>query len=140
MSQERSVEERRAAQSPLANVSRRIVQLHKEYYGKGPTQAKTFYRGELVVVVLRGGFTKAEETLREGGHPDAVIRQRSEFQLVMRERFQQVVEQELGRSVLAFMSASHQHPDLMAEVFVLEPSESAPDESVVLEDFHPESD
>jgi uncharacterized protein YbcI len=140
MSQERSIEERQAAQSPLANVSRRIVQLHKEYYGKGPTRAKTFYRGELVVVLLRGGFTKAEETLLEGGRPDAVIRQRSEFQLVMRERFQQVVEQELGRTVLAFMSASHQHPDMMAEVFVLEPSESAADEVVVLEDFNPGGD
>jgi hypothetical protein len=25
------------------NISRRIVQLHKEFYGKGPTQAKTYY-------------------------------------------------------------------------------------------------
>jgi uncharacterized protein YbcI len=140
MSQERSVEERPAAQSPLANVSRRIVQLHKEYYGKGPTQAKTFYRGELVVVLLRGGFTKAEETLLEGGRADAVIRQRTEFQLVMRERFQQVVEEELGRTVLAFMSASHQHPDMMAEVFVLEPADTVPDESITLEDFPAEGD
>jgi uncharacterized protein YbcI len=33
------------------NISRRIVQLRKEFYGKGPTKANTYYHDDLVVVV-----------------------------------------------------------------------------------------
>jgi uncharacterized protein YbcI len=107
--------------SPLANISRRLVGLHKEYYGKGPTKAKTYYNDDLVVVLLRGGFTRVEETLRREGRAQAVIDQRGEFQEVMRERYGAVIEEEIGRKVIAFMSGSHQEPDLLAEVFVLEP-------------------
>ena len=47
----------------MAAISRRIVHLLKEYYGKGPTKARTYHWGELVVVLLSGGFTRAEKTL-----------------------------------------------------------------------------
>ena len=52
----------RQQSSALANISRRIVQLHKEFYGKGPTKAKTYYSDDLVVVLMRGGYTKVEDT------------------------------------------------------------------------------
>jgi uncharacterized protein YbcI len=102
------------------NISRRIVQLHKEFYGKGPTRAKTYINGDLVVVLMRGGFTRVEETLRQEGRGDSVVQQRADFQDVMVTRFKQVVEEETGRKVVAMMSGSHQHPDLLGEVFVLE--------------------
>lgn len=105
----------------LANISRRIVQLHKEYYGKGPTRAKTYVADDLVVVLMRGGFSRAEETLLEEGRGHAVIAQRMAFQEVMRPRFQAVIEEELGRRVSGFMSGSHQHPDMIGEMFLLEP-------------------
>lgn len=66
-----------------ANIARRIVQLHKEFYGKGPTKAKTYYHEDIVVVLLRGGFTRVEETLLQGGRGDSVLQQRSDFQHVM---------------------------------------------------------
>ena len=116
------------------NISRRIVQLHKEYYGRGPTKAKTYLHGDLVVVLMRGGFTRVEETLLQGGRRDAVVQQRMEFQEVMMDRFKEVVAEETGRKVVAMMSGSHQHPDLLGEVFVLEdtdllaPVEAPPDE------------
>jgi uncharacterized protein YbcI len=50
-----------------ANISRRIVQLHKEFYGKGPTRAKTYYHDDVIVVLMRGAFTRVEETLLERG-------------------------------------------------------------------------
>ena len=59
-------------QSMLATISRRIVQLHKQYYGKGPTKAKTYYHGDLVVVLMRGGFTPVEETLLQSGRGESV--------------------------------------------------------------------
>jgi uncharacterized protein YbcI len=116
------------------NISRRIVQLHKEFYGRGPTKAKTYVHGELVVVLMRGGFTRVEETLLESGRGEAVIQQRMEFQEVMMGRFKEVVAEETGRKVVAMMSGSHQHPDLLGEIFVLEdtdllaPVEAPPDE------------
>ena len=112
----------------LANISRRIVQLHKEFYGKGPTKAKTYYYDDLVVVLMRGGFTRVEETLLQSGRGDAVKQQRAEFQQAMRDPFKQVVEEETGRKVVAFMSTSHQHPDLLGEMFVLESAEVLADE------------
>jgi uncharacterized protein YbcI len=107
----------------LANISRRIVQLHKEFYGKGPTKAKTYYYDDLVVVLMRGGFTPVEETLLQSGRGESVKQQRSDFQQAMRGPFVQVVEEETGRKVVAFMSTSHQHPDLLGEMFVLESAE-----------------
>ena len=104
----------------LGNISRRIVQLHKEFYGRGPTKAKTYISGDVVVVLMRGGFTRVEETLLEEGRGDSVISQRMDFQEVMVDRFKQVVEEETGRKVVAMMSGSHQHPDLLGEMFVLE--------------------
>jgi hypothetical protein len=44
-----------------------VVALLKEYYGRGPTQAKTCYQDDLVVCLLRGGFTRVEQTLLDGG-------------------------------------------------------------------------
>ncbi len=57
----------------------------KEFYGRGPTRAKSYYEDDLVVCVLRGGFSRVEQTLLEGGRGTAVIQQRMEFQEVMRE-------------------------------------------------------
>lgn len=106
-----------------SRISRRMVQLHKEYYGKGPTKAKTYYFDDTVLVLLRGGYTKVEETLMRDGRGAAVIEQRMEFQNAMRERFNGVIEEATGRPVIAFMSGNHQEPDLLAEVFVLGPTD-----------------
>ena len=105
------------------NISRRMVQLHKEFYGRGPEKAKTYYNGDLVVVLMRGGFTRVEETLLQEGRGDSVRQQRADFQHVMLGRFSEVIENETGRKVVAMMSGSHQQPDLLSEVFVLETSD-----------------
>ena len=60
--------------------------------GEGPTRAKSYYDDDLVVCVLRGGFSRVEQTLLEGGRGTAVIQQRMEFQEVMRSRFVEVIE------------------------------------------------
>ena len=104
-------------------VSDGMVALLKEYYGVGPTQTKTYYSDDLVVCLLRGGFTRVEKTLLEGGRGTAVIQQRMEFQEVMRDRFVQVIEAATGRRVVGFMSGNQQNPDMICEVFVLAPTD-----------------
>jgi uncharacterized protein YbcI len=100
-----------------------MVALLKEYYGRGPTRAKSYYEDDLVVCVLRGGFSRVEQTLLEGGRGAAVIQQRMEFQELMRQRFEAVIERATGRQVIGFMSGNQQHPDMMCEVFILSPTD-----------------
>jgi uncharacterized protein YbcI len=107
----------------LTAISDGMVGLLKEFYGRGPTRAKSYYEDDLVVCVLRGGFSKVEKTLLEGGRGTAVIQQRMEFQEVMRARFTEVIEGATGRTVIGFMSGNQQHPDLMCEVFILAPTD-----------------
>jgi uncharacterized protein YbcI len=100
-----------------------MVALLKEFYGRGPTRAKTYYQDDLVVCLLRGGFTRVEQTLLEGGRGDSVIQQRMDFQDLMRERFVAVIEDTTGRQVIGFMSGNQQDPDIMCEVFILAPTD-----------------
>lgn len=106
-------------------ISDGIVALLKEFYGRGPERTKTYVTDDLVVCLLRGGFTRVEQTLLEGGHSEDVIRQRMAFQQVMRHRFEDVVEQATGRKVVGFMSGNHQDPDMICEIFVLAPNDIA---------------
>ena len=107
----------------LTAISDGMVALLKEYYGRGPTQAKTCYHDDRAVCLLRGGFTRVEQTLLDGGRGHAVIQQRMEFQEVMRDRFQAVIEHATGRRVIGFMSGNQQNPDMICEVFVLTPAD-----------------
>ncbi len=95
----------------------------KEFYGRGPTQAKSYYDDDLVVCVLRGGFSRVEQTLLEGGRGAIVVQQRVEFQELMRDRFEAVIQEATGRRVIGFMSGNQQDPDMMCEVFILAPTD-----------------
>jgi uncharacterized protein YbcI len=123
MSAQENATERKAHGDELTAISDGMVALLKEFYGRGPTRAKSYYQDDLVVCVLRGGFSRVEQTLLDGGRGTAVIQQRMEFQELMRERFEEVIERVTGRNVIGFMSGNQQDPDLMCEVFILNPTE-----------------
>lgn len=103
----------------LTEISNGLVALFKDYYGIGPTQAKTYYHDDVVVCVMRRGLTRAEQTLLAGNRGQVVIEQWMAFQEVMRERFEGVVQRATGRRVIGFMSGSQQDPEMICEVFVL---------------------
>ncbi len=107
----------------LTAISDGMVALLREFYGRGPTRTKSYYQDDLVVCVLRGGFSRVEQTLLDGGRGNDVIQQRMAFQEVMRDRFTGVIEQATGRPVIGFMSGNQQDPDLMCEVFILGPTD-----------------
>jgi uncharacterized protein YbcI len=107
----------------LTAISDGLVALLKEFYGRGPTRAKSYFEDDLVVCVLRGGFSRVEQTLLDGGRGAAVINQRMEFQEVMRQRFEAVIEDATGQRVIGFMSGNQQEPNMMCEVFVLAPTD-----------------
>lgn len=108
----------------LAQISTGLVQLHSHYYGKGPTKAKTHLLDDVVVCVLRGGFTTVERTLLDTGQEESVYQMRRSFQQAMDAEFRRVIEEASGRKVVAYMSSIHADPDLAVELFVLEPLDS----------------
>ena len=102
---------------------RAVYALHRRFYGKGPTEAKTYAINATVICILEGGFTTVERTLIDGQDVEAVLKVRRSFQRAMERQFMQVVEEALGRKVIAYMSQIHADPDLAVELFVLEPEE-----------------
>jgi uncharacterized protein YbcI len=124
----------------LTAISDGLVALLKEFYGRGPTRAKSYFEDDLVVCVLRGGFSRVEQTLLDGGRGAAVIQQRMEFQDVMRERFDAVIEAATGRQVIGFMSGNQQQPDMMCEVFILAPTDLVDDDELPVGGSSPSSD
>ena len=109
----------------LAEVTKGMVSLHRRFYGKGPTKAKTYAVNDTVICVLEGGFTTVERTLIDEHDVEAVLQIRRSFQRAMEGEFTEVVESALGRKVIAYMSQIHADPDLAVELFVLEPQAGA---------------
>jgi uncharacterized protein YbcI len=104
----------------MASVTNDLVRLHSEYYGKGPTKARSYVVSDTVVSILEGGFTTVEATLIAEGKSRAVHDVRRSFQAAMEDRFRAVVERATGRRVIAYMSQTHTDPDLAIELFVLD--------------------
>jgi uncharacterized protein YbcI len=114
-----SEEQQRTLGEMRAMISREIVRLQAEYYGKGPTRAKTYIVEDLVVVILEETFTRAEKTLADRGERDAIQHIRRRFQQQMAESFTSIVEQATGRKVRAFLSETHIDEDVSVETFLL---------------------
>jgi uncharacterized protein YbcI len=104
-----------------ASISTGLVQLHRQYYGKGPTKAKTYFVNDTVICILEGGFTTVERTLLADGQGEMVHSLRHSFQKAMQRQFTDVIETATERTVIAYMSQVHNDPDLAVELFVLEP-------------------
>jgi uncharacterized protein YbcI len=106
--------------SAQAEISRRLVQIMKEHTGRGPTRTRTTISDDVVVCLMRAGFTTAERTLVAAGREDTVHEVREGIQESARRSMVAAVEEVTGRAVTAFMSANHVDPDLAVEIFVLE--------------------
>jgi uncharacterized protein YbcI len=105
----------------LSAISNGITRLHRDHYGRGATTVRTVMQRNFVMCMLEDIYTPVERTLVDAGRWDAVRETRTIFQDTMRTQFVEVVENALGRKVLAFMSQVHLDPDMSAEIFVLEP-------------------
>ena len=118
------MDQQHESQSPSAKIATSAVQVLHEYTGRGPTKAKTTIEESVVTILLADTLTTGERTLVENGRADRVIQLRHDYQLVMRDDLVEIVERELDRKVIAFMSQNHIDPDLAVEVFVLEPADA----------------
>ena len=113
--------ESRARGSTAAAISNEAVRLLHDYTGRGPTKARTSINRDSVMVLFGDTLTKGERRLADLGDGGAVLQMRHRFQQAMREDLIALVEKQMERKVIAFMSANHLDPDMAVEVFVLEP-------------------
>jgi uncharacterized protein YbcI len=110
-----------AAESTRAMISREMVRLYKETFGRGPTKAHTVISGDLVVCTLENSFTPAELNLVEMGEHQRLRDVRLFFQYSSEEEVRGVIEEATGRKVRAFVSGTDAAQDVSTEVFYLEP-------------------
>jgi uncharacterized protein YbcI len=103
-----------------AALSNALVALMKEYWGKGPTAAKSFLNDEYVVTIFEGGLTRNEETLLAAGEHDLVRKYRLAFQQAIRQEMSGAVERITGRRVLDYHSQIVFDPPRGFEIFVLD--------------------
>jgi uncharacterized protein YbcI len=104
----------------LAAVTNGIVKLFRDYYGRGPTKAKSYLLDDRIIVcVLEDTMTKVEQTLVENGEGQKVRDVRLTFQEAMADEFMGVVTAIMGRKVIAYHSQMTLDPDIGFEFFVL---------------------
>jgi uncharacterized protein YbcI len=103
-----------------AAITRAVVRYYRAHVGRGPKKAQTFYRRNVIVVVLEEMMTKAEQTLIARGKHDAVAQIRDAFQETMRDDLIASVEDLTGAKVRAFMGGNSIDPDMSVEVFILD--------------------
>src|SRR5829696_4581800 len=104
----------------VAEISNAMVGLKKEFYGKGPTKAKTYINDNYVLCVLQGGLTRNEETLLAAGEEHLVRQYRLRFQEVMAAPTTEAIERLTGRKVIGYHSQITFQPDYAFEIFVLD--------------------
>jgi uncharacterized protein YbcI len=110
--------------SVRAELSREMVRLYKEQFGRGPTKAKTEFAGrDTVLCTLEDSMTPAERSLAALGEHQRLRDTRLYFQHATEDQFTGIVERVLGRKVRAFISGIDTERDVSAEVFYLTPEE-----------------
>jgi uncharacterized protein YbcI len=92
--------------SILADVSREMVRLYKEQFGRGPTKARTDWAGpDTLITLLEDTLTPAERNLTRLGEHQRVRDMRTFFQYATVEDFCSPIERLTGRKVRGFLSS-----------------------------------
>jgi uncharacterized protein YbcI len=115
----------RAGHAPgqLTQITRAIVTIYKEQFGRGPEHAHTHYAGgNTIICVLAGTLTPVEQTLARIGNHQELQSIRQLFQAAAEGDFRAAVEMITRRQVVSFMSGNDVRNDLASEIFVLAPT------------------
>ena len=102
----------------LARLSDDMVRAKKQFFGKGPEQAKSYMLDDMLFVVMRGGLTTAEQTMLRFGRQNMVRQFRQLFENEMTEVLTGLVEEATGRTVVNYQSQIMFDPDIIVEMFV----------------------
>jgi uncharacterized protein YbcI len=113
-------------ESVRAEISRRMVKIYKDQFGRGPTKARTDFAGpDIVVSTLENTFTPAERSLVQMGEHQRMRDTRLYFQHASEMLLKGAVEEVLNRRVRAFISGIDTGADVATEIYYLERREDA---------------
>jgi uncharacterized protein YbcI len=114
----------------LQAVSNAMVRLHKEQFGRGPTNARSYFAGpDTLVCTLEDALLPAERTMVDMGEHHRVRESRMFLQVASQEQFVGAVEELVSRKVRAFASAIDPGPGVVFEIFSFEPDDTHGDGS-----------
>jgi len=117
----RSDEGREHRNGLYADVSREMVRIYKEQFGRGPTKTRTAFAGpNCLVVTLEESLTPAERNLAEMGEHQRLRDVRMFFQHASESEFVDTAERLTGRKVRGFVSGMDTQKDISSEVFYFE--------------------
>jgi len=113
-----------ARTSVLMEVSNAMVRLYKEFFGRGPTLARTHWAGpNALVAFLEDTLTPAERNMVTMEEHQRLRDTRMFFQYATVREFCEPVEQITGRKVRSFLSGiDTEVQGLSIETFVLHPA------------------
>jgi len=115
----------------LAQISNAFVTMQKEYWGIGPLEAKSYMMDDLLLIVMRGGMTRAERTMIDFGQHDLVRTFRQTFENEMTQNLTGIIEDLTGRKVLTYQSQILFEPEIVAELFVFDKAADGGAEEIV---------
>jgi len=119
------VPQQRKRDADMAAVSRAMVALHKEQFGRGPTRARSNYAGrDTLVCVLEEALLPAETKMVELGDANRVRESRVAYQAATQSDFITAIEQIVYRKVRSFGSAVDPRTGTVFEIFTFEPADS----------------
>jgi uncharacterized protein YbcI len=105
----------------LAAIANAMTGLHRRYYGRGATKARTYQvHPELVLVELSDVYLTVERTLLERGQRNTVRQTRLTFQQAMHKEFIGSIEEIVERKVKSYESVVITCPEVLIEIFYLE--------------------
>jgi uncharacterized protein YbcI len=116
--------------STLAQMSRAMVALHKEQFGRGPTKARTDFAGpDAMITVLEDALLPAEKAMVAMGESLRVQESRTFMQDATQDRFIKTVEEIVYRKVRSFQSACDPQSGIIVEIPIFEPLGSERDDA-----------
>jgi uncharacterized protein YbcI len=111
-----------ATTSQLAQISRAMVRIYKEQFGRGPERVRTHWAGpDSLICFLENTLTPVERTLTTMNENQRLRDMRMLFQYAAEDEFRSAVEEITGRKVVAFVSGIDTRADVASEVFVFAP-------------------
>jgi uncharacterized protein YbcI len=114
-----------AGATALQAVSNALVKLHKEQFGRGPTNARSYFAGpDALVCVLTDALLPAELKMVDLGESQRVRETRLAFQTATETEFVAAVEAIVRRKVSAFGSSLDPNANVVFETFGFEPRET----------------
>lgn len=121
-------ETRAQGTSVLIAVSNAMVKIHKEQFGRGPVNARSYFAGpDALLCVLEEVLLPAERKMVQLGHQERVRDSRTSFQAATSDEFVTAIEEILHRTVRAFASGIDPDANVVFESFWFEPLGSSGD-------------